>query len=339
MFIIRPIHSNDLEALLDLLKDSGHGLTSLPRDKDVLAQKIKHSQRSFEHRMDRPGGELYLFVMEEIFHGRIVGVSGIISKIGGFEPYYFYRLKEELFKSKMLSAEKNVKSLHFEAIYNGPAEICSLYLHPLYRNAQNGRFLSLSRFLFMSNDRKYFEDEVIAEMRGKVDEFGISPFYNAVGKKFLQMDFAQADYLTLKSKKFIDELLPKYPILIDLLPQEAQSVIAEVHDNTIPARKILEQEGFSFSGLVGIFEPGPVLKANLDEVRALKESRVAKISHIDSNKMDNNVQIICSTTGTFKATLGKIKINEDQTVNIEAVTAAGLGLKLGDAIRFVNFKP
>jgi arginine N-succinyltransferase len=340
MFVIRPIREDDLDGLMDLLKDAGHGLTSLPRDRSIIAKKIQVSQRSFEHReLNTPSGESYLFVMEELFTGRVVGISGIISKIGGFEPYYFYRLKTETKQSKMLNITKEVRSLHVEKTHSGPAEICSLYLDPEFRNSQNGRFLSLSRFLFLAEDRDYFEDDVIAEMRGRVNDDGYSPFWDAVGKKFMDIEFVQADYLYLKSKKFIDELLPKYPILIDLLPKKAQEVVGEVHPNTEPAKRILEQEGFDFSGFVGIFEPGPVLHAKLDNVRALKESIVLEVGEIIEDDIESRVHVI-STSGkeTFKATLGKITVNADGKAVISQVTATALKLRFGDKLRYVSLK-
>lgn len=340
MFVIRPIKESDLDNLMGLLQDSGHGLTSLPKDRKIIADKIEFSNRSFDHRKDGPAGESYLFVMEELFTGKIVGVSGLISKIGGFQAYYFYRLHSETMKSKMLEVEKTIRILEMEKTHSGPAEICSLFLAPEYRNSQNGRFLSLSRFLFMAEDREYFENQVIAEMRGRVNEEGESPFFNAVGKKFMDIDFVQADYLTMKSKAFIDELVPKHPIIVDLLPEDAQAVVAEVHPHTAPARHILEQEGFAFNGLVGIFEPGPVLEANLNEVRAYRESKVMKIKEIVTSDIKSEVFII-STSGKekkFKATLGNIQFNEDGTVNIHAVTATALKLKVGNQLRYVTLK-
>lgn len=339
MFLIRPIKDSDLDGLLELLQDSGHGLTSLPKDREILAKKIEHCNRSFEHRGDRPAGELYLFVMEEVYTGKLVGISGIISKIGGFEPYYFYRLKSETRKSELLNIEKEVKSLHMERTHSGPAEICSLFLSPEFRNAQNGRLLSLSRFLFMAENEKYFEKNVIAEMRGQVDETGHSPFWNAVGQKFMDIDFIQADCLTLKSKSFIEELLPDIPILIDLLPKEAQDVVAEVHENTRPAKRILEQEGFDFNGLVGIFEPGPVLEAELKNIRSFKESKVIEIEDITQDEIDSNSFIISTTSEKkFKATLGPVKILETGKAQINAVTATALKLKVGERLRFTSLK-
>lgn len=340
MFVIRPIKKNDLNGLMNLLKDSGHGLTSLPKDEKIIAAKIATSERSFAHRGDRPNGEVYLFVMEELFTGKIVGVSGIISKIGGFEPFYFYRLKTETKESKMLNVKKEIKSLHFEKIHAGPAEICSLFLTPEFRNSQNGRFLSLSRFLFMAKDRKYFEDIVIAEMRGRVNDDGYSPFWNAVGKKFMDIEFVEADYLSMKNKAFIEELLPQDPIPVELLPQEAQDVIAQVHTNTEPAKRILEKEGFYFNNLVGIFEPGPILQCKVDDVRAVKESKIYEIGEISIDDFESPIFVI-STDGEreFKACLGKIEVMSDGKAKIQAVTATALKLRLGESFRMVTLKP
>ncbi len=341
MFVIRPIEAKDLEGLMDLLKESGHGLTTLPRDRTVLKRRITHSIRSFSDReAGRPRGEDYLFVMEEIFTGLLVGVCGIISKIGGFEPYYFYRLEQHSHESKSIQVKNTIQSLHFHFVHNGPAEICSLYLHPKYRNSQNGRFLSLSRFLYMAENRQHFEDEVIAEMRGMVNDDGHSPFWDAVGAKFFKMDFTAADFNSMKSKRFIEELMPKYPIIANLLPEDAQEVIGRVHPKTEPAKRILEQEGFSFSGLVGIFEPGPVMSAPLDGIRTVHGSRKAVIAEIVEKNFKGMVQIIARTGNKFSATLGPVTVLKDGSgVRISGVTAAALKLRLGDTIRYATFKP
>ena len=337
MFIIRPVEKNDLDGMMELLEVSGHGLTSLPKDRKVIERKIINSVRFVETIDEGPNGQSFLFVMVEVFTGKIVGVCGVIAKIGGFEPYYFYRLEEETYSSEMMKVEKSVQTLHVEKTHSGPSEICSLFLHPEFRNSQNGRFLSLSRFLFIREFRSLFEDEVVAEMRGRVNADGMSPFWEAVGRHFFNIDFVDADYLTLKSKKFIEELLPTYPIIVDLLPAEAKDVVAEVHPNTAPAKRILEKEGFGFSGLVGIFEPGPVLTAKTDSIRAVAESHQATVDVIEKEKFDGEVQVIGTSEKAFKATLGHIKV-VDGKATIEAVVATALDLRLGDKIRYVGLK-
>jgi arginine N-succinyltransferase len=339
MFIIRPIEGKDLDGLMKLLEKSGHGLTSLPRDPEVLKKRIRMSERSFAHREDAPRGEDYLFVMEELFTGQIVGVCAIISKIGGFEPYYFYRLEKTHHESKLIHVKNDITSMHFHFIHNGPAEICSLYLHPDYRNAQNGRFLSLSRFLFIAENRKHFEDQVIAEMRGMVNDSGHSPFWDAVGKHFFKIDFPTADYLSVKNKKFIEEMMPKTPIIANLLPPDAEFVIGKVHPNTEPAKRILEQEGFHFSGLVGIFEPGPVLTADIDKIRSIKESIVGEIEEVSDKAFKSEIFIISRMSTNFRAALGGVVKLKSGGYKISGVTAAALKLRLGDKIRFVSFRP
>ncbi|MGE3608765.1 MAG: arginine N-succinyltransferase [Bacteriovoracaceae bacterium] len=339
MYIIRPIEEKDLDGLMKLLEHSGHGLTTLPRDPEVLKKRIRASERSFLHREDGPGGEDYLFVMEEFFTGRIIGVCGIISKIGGFQPYYFYRLEKVHHESKLINVKNDITALHYHFIHNGPAEICSLYLDPDFRNSQNGRFLSLSRFLFIAENRKYFEDQVIAEMRGMVNDSGHSPFWDAVGSHIFKIDFPTADYMSMKNKRFIEELLPKYPIIANLLPEDAQYVIGRVHPNTEPAKRILEQEGFKFSGLVGIFEPGPVLIADVDNIRTIKESIVGVIEEIADKTFKSDNYIISKTSGKFRTCLGGVVELKSGGLKISDVTAAALKLRLGDKIRFATFRP
>src|SRR5690606_355622 len=177
------------------------------------------------------------------------------------------------------------------------------------------------------------------EMRGMVNDSGHSPFWDAVGANFFKIDFPTADYLQTKSKRFMEEMMPKYPIIANLLPEDAQYVIGKVHPNTEPAKRILEQEGFRFSGLVGIFEPGPVLIADVDNIRAIKESTIGKIEEISDKNFKSEVYIMSRTTQPFRACLGNVVKLKSGGYKISGVAAAALKLRVGDKIRFVSFRP
>jgi len=95
------------------------------------------------------------------------------------------------------------------------------------------------------------------------------------------MDFDHVDDLTAVGKKsFIAELMPRQPLYVAYLPEDAQQVIGKVHTSTAPARRLLEQEGLYFEGYVDIFDAGPVLQARVSELRAMRDSTLAEIGPV-----------------------------------------------------------
>src|SRR4051812_19090204 len=106
MVAIRPVSTADVDQLLDLANLAGVGLTTLPKDRDLLKKRVARSMRCFEKNIDRPGGESYLFVMEDVDSKAVIGACGIVSKVGGFQPFYGYRIETTVFESKQISVRK-----------------------------------------------------------------------------------------------------------------------------------------------------------------------------------------------------------------------------------------
>lgn len=341
MLVIRPIELQDLAALEALSADTGYGLTTLPRDAKLLARRIKASRRGFEKLTDddRPRGETYLFVLEDLGTGRIVGTSGIVAKVGGFEPFYAYRIESTVHESKMLNVRNEIRVLHLDKEHDGPCEVGSLFLSPKYRHSGAGRLLSLCRFLFMAQFPEYFDPEVIAEMRGVVDEQGRSPFWDAVGRHFFDIDYPTADYLSMVNKRFIADLMPKHPIYIPLLPPDAQAVIGKVHQQTEPAMRMLKDEGFRDSGRVDIFDGGPVIRCPLAEIRTVRTSLLAPISEIVDMPFEGEPYLLCNARQDFRACQGPLQLLADGTVRIGIQQAMALKTKVGDSVRFATPRP
>lgn len=344
MFVIRPVREDDLEPLVKLAELTTFGLTTLPKDRDLLRRRIRDARHAFQRvEEDRPGSESYLFVMERPGVG-IVGTCGMVAKVGGFEPFYTYRLETSVHESKMLGVRKEIQVLHLLAEHDGPAEIGSLFLHPEHRGGGVGRALSLSRFLFIAEFPRFFDDEVIAELRGVIDQEGRSPFWDALGRHFFDIEFAKADALSIVNKEFIGELMPRYPIYVPILPQEAQEVIGQVHQNTRPARRLLESEGFAFCDMVDIFEAGPVLRCMRDEIRSVRESRRAEVVAItDEPPVDEETgpdYLISNARRVFRCTMGKLRRSEDGVgVVLPAELAELLEVGISDPVRFVTLRP
>lgn len=338
MLVIRPVTLDDVDALVELAHLTAFGLTTLPRDRALLERRVRESLRGFEKVHDeQPRGETYLFVLEDLLTGQIAGTSGIVSKVGGFEPFYAYLIKTQTLTSKTLNIRKQVRSLNLVTEHNGPSEIGSLFLHPNYRKDGNGRTLSLMRFMFMADFPRFFDPVVIAEMRGVIDEHGHSPFWDAVGKHFFDLEFPKADYLSIVNKEFIGDLMPRHPIYIPLLPPEAQAVIGQVHDLTVPALRILQAEGFAFSGMVDIFEAGPIMRCLRDDIRTLRTSTLALVADVVDEVPQGTAMLLSNCSRQFRgcqARLGRI----GNAITLSREVAEALQVNPGDTVRYATLR-
>lgn len=338
MLIVRRVKETDLEPLYTLIGQSELGLTTLTISKQKLQDRIEQSVFAFNRDMAKPDGQPYVFVMEDVATGQLVGTAAIYSKVGGFEPFYSYRIKNSVHESSELNVHKEIQVLHLNAEHNGPTEIGSLFLAPDYWGGGHGRVLSLTRFLFMAEFPDRFEREVIAEMRGVVQPDGKSAFWSAIGSHFFQIDFPRAETLTSQSKKFIADLMPKHPIYIPLLSKEAQDVIGRVHRNTEPAKALLEKEGFEFRNFVDIFDGGPTLHCERTQIRAVRDSRNDVVANVVDDLPLADDWVIASAGLDFRCCLGSVEWTETGAV-LDKATATGLSLKQGDRLRTVKLRP
>jgi arginine N-succinyltransferase len=336
MLVVRIAREEDVDQLYELIRESAYGMTTLKISKEQLLERVEMSVYAFEHSWKRPTGQPYVFVMEDMNRGKVVGTSSIYSKVGGFEPFYSYRIEKSIHESKMLGVRREIKTLHLYKEHNGPTEIGSLFLHPEYRGKGTGRLLSLSRFLFMAENPERFDHETIAEMRGRVTDDGYSSFWNAIGAHFFEIEFPQAETLTTVSKSFIAELMPVHPIYIPLLPDDAQATIGRVHEHTEPALALLTQEGFEQRALIDIFDGGPVVHCNTLQIRAVRESVALEIADI-AESIDGELMLVSNCKKDFRVCLGAVHV-DDGKAKINRVTALQLNLKVGQRLRFVAMR-
>ena len=336
MIIIRPIQTSDYDSLHRIAIESGHGFTSLPVNESLLKKRIAHSEDSFNKDVSQPGNEGYLFVMEDTDTGEVVGTSGIEAAVGLDDAFYHYHLGKVVHNSRELGIYNTVETLSLCNDYTGASEICTLFLGEKHRKNSNGRFLSRCRFLFMAEHNERFAETVIAEMRGISDEEGRSPFWNWLEEHFFSMDFPTADYLTGIGKKvFIAELMPKYPIYVNLLSEAAQKVINKVHEKTVPALRLLEAEGFSRRGYVDIFDGGPTVEAPRNIIKTVRQSQKCQVLIGEVESTDK--YIICNTKiAEFRAVQAPVSLRETANqVVISQKVADALNVIEGDWLRLI----
>lgn len=275
MIVVRVVQTGDVDALVSLAQETGPGLTTFKPDRDALAARIERSRRTLAGQA-APAEAGYFFVMEDSQTGDIAGVCGIESQVGLEQPFYNYRVSTVVHASQELGVWTRMSALNISHDLTGYAEVCSLFLSPRYRTGGVGGLLSRSRFMFIAQFRDRFPERICAELRGHFDEDGTSPFWRAVGSHFYQIDFNAADYLSSHGRKsFLAELMPRYPVYVDLLPQDAQDAVGLTHRDTLPARKMLEAEGLRYQNHVDIFDAGPVLECHINDLRTVRGRRRA----------------------------------------------------------------
>lgn len=336
--LFRTATENDLVDIFGLAQTSGPGMTTLPNDIKLLNRRIKWSSNSFKKNIDTPQDEYYFFVLEDLTEQKVIGTSAIESYVGFHAPFYSYKILKHTRICPSLDIRNDYELLALVNNYQGSSEICTLYLHPKSRHSGNGLILSRSRFLFMSQFPERFSKTIIAEMRGISDDKGRSPFWNAIGTHFFKMTFMRADRLTLSTnKQFIADLMPRHPVYVNLLPAKAQDVIGKPNQETVPAMKILFREGFHYKEYVDIFDGGPTIEAERDEILTVKHQQTLDV-RITSKKMDNHRYIISNTNIDFRATVAHALIEKDKCL-IDKETASILKVDAGDKVKIIPLHP
>jgi len=132
--------------------------------------------------------------------------------------------------------------------------------------------------------------------------------------------------------------MPTHPIYICMLPDPAQEVIGKVHKNTAPALKILENEGFQFTGEVDIFEAGPVYSCEKQELRIVRESVKTTVYETTTNDIDSESFLIANTSKDYRICLGTLSIIPGRGIQISTEVASALKVQKGDEVRYVQLK-
>src|SRR5450631_2511584 len=196
---------------------------NLPAERSAIRTILDVSQRSFTGAIKDPKRREYVFVLVDLEHERIVGTSMIIAQLGRRDaPYIYLDVIDEERYSATLDRHFKHTTLSIGYSYNGPTEIGGLILLPEYRKVPErlGLFISYVRFMFLKIHRDLFRDEVLAELLPPLEPDGTSHLWNALGRHFTDLTYAEADRLSKKNKEFIRSLFPEAPIYATLMPKQ-----------------------------------------------------------------------------------------------------------------------
>ena len=342
-FRIRAARANDLQPLYEMAKLTGGGFTNLPPDRNALRTKLEKSAAAFRREADEPGDDLFVFVLEDTQarggKGDVRGTCQIFSAVGLKWPFYSYRIGALTQHSEELGRTFRADILNLSTDLEGASEVGGLFLHPGERAGGLGLLLARSRYLFIRNHRPRFADRTLAELRGVIDEAGGSPFWDGVAGRFFGMSFQEADEFNARhGNQFIADLMPKHPVYIAMLSEQARAVIGKPHPSGRAAMRMLEEEGFAWENYVDIFDGGPTMTARTDQIRSIREAQDAPLVAVDDQLGEHmggeKMLIAHGVLAGFRAAYGWVA-QRDDGVAIDPHAARLLGIETGDQVTFV----
>jgi arginine N-succinyltransferase len=346
MILLREIQERDLDALERFAQIPG--FINLTNDKDALREKILRSVASFRDNVEEFSERKYIFVAEDLENHRVIGTSMVAAQHGSDEsPHFYFQIGSEERYSETINTGFIHGTLELKFDTDGPSEIGGLVLDPEMRNsdARVGRQISFVRFLFMGLNRERFKDKVIAELLPPLNKRGQSPLWEAIGRRFTNMDYWEADALCQKNKEFIFSLFPSGKIYTTFFPAEARNALGKVGKDTEPVVHMLKKIGFKYKNQVDPFDGGPHLWADIAELAPVK--RIARYQFAPSAEVSSSATresgILCPAhqePGQFRAVAVQAVIEGDKLFVPEIKDArmqSVLGIGIGDRVVFMPY--
>lgn len=335
MLVVRAVRVTDCKNLVGLSKKVGTGMTTVSSDPEIVNQRILNSISAFQRSRDDKTSAGYLLVMEDVRKNckpLLIGMCAIYTQLGKDTPFYSFRVSKLQYTSKSLGKKTEPKTMTLVNDFHGYSEIGTLFLDPEFRQKGRGRFLSFSRFALIATDKQRFGSHLMAEMRGWTDANGNSPFWSAVGSRFFEMEFAEADRLSGVDNHFITELMPRSPIYLNLLPKAAQDVVGITHEFTRPARALLEKQGFRFENRIDIFDGAPCLEARVENIPMIAQAQKGHVKIVTDIWGEPLSMVSNPRPNAFFVALTPMRFCQGDVCELDEESAGALQLADGDPV-------
>jgi arginine N-succinyltransferase len=271
---IRGAVQSDLTELLSLARHLNS--VNLPDEPGHIARLLETSEQSFRGQIENPRRRKYVFLIRDRELEQAVGTSTIVAQLGRRDaPYIYLDVSTEEKYSSSIDRHFHHTVLRIGFSYDGPTELGGLVVHPKHRRADEklGLLISYVRFLFIASHRELFKQELLAELMPPLEPDGTSHLWEAFGRRFTDMSYADADRRSSEDKTFIRDLFPRGEVYASLLSSEAQGVIGKVGAQTRGVERMLRRIGFRYAERIDPFDGGPHFVASADEVALIQNTR------------------------------------------------------------------
>lgn len=338
--LIRMARPDDLADMLRLSGTLPPGMTSMPRDRAAWERKLALVERTVRGEAPPDAETLYLMVLER--GGAVAGTAAVVAGANLPLPFYNYRITRLVKTSEALGIQTSSTVLNLMNDFTGATELASLFLMPDQRGGHGGQLLSRGRYVLMADFPERFSDTVFAEIRGWLGPDDRSPFWEHLGRKFFNMPFAEADFISaVEGPQFISDLMPRHPVYLELLPEEARAVVGRPHDDAVPAVKLLEREGFRYENIIDVFDGGPVLHCPRGDVASIAAARRQTVESLDAGAEDGTLPLCIVSNGVmadYRLAPARVRRLGPGRIALPAAAAAALKVEPGQTVRALELR-
>ncbi|WP_431025354.1 arginine N-succinyltransferase [Halomonas sp. H5] len=335
MLVVRPVRPADLPALERLAGSATPRLTNLPAHRDRLEERITRSQRAFGREVDFPGDEHYTFVIEDRERDEVVGTATIRAQAGANEAYYTYRQETLIHASQQLNVRREVQTLSLSHEVSEATLLCALSLDERYKGTSAESLLRRARLMFIAQYPERFAEILAVAFPGFLDAEGESPFWNSVGNHFFARGYQDINHIAgVRSKSFIAEVMPQFPLYLPLLTPQARAAIGREHPaHETPMQEMLA-EGFVRSRHVDIFDAGPVIKGERERLETFRRAawHPVRVRPAASLPDAEPAMIANQKLGEFRCVVARYALSPTGQLMLSPEHAEVLGVEEGRAV-------
>lgn len=335
MLVVRPARTADLPALERLAGSATPSLTNLPAHRDRLEERITRSQRVFNRAVDFPGDEHYTFVLEDLEREEVVGTATIRAQAGATDAYYTYRQETLIHASQQLNVRREVQTLALSHEVSEATLLCALWLDSRYHGTSAESLLRRARLMFIAQYPERFAETLAVAFPGYLDADGDSPFWHSVGRHFFVRSYQEMNHIAgVRSKSFVAEVMPQFPLYLSLLTPQARAAIGREHPAHEVALEEMLAEGFVRSRHVDIFDAGPVIKAERGRLESVRQAAWHPVRIRPAHVLPDAepAMVANQKLGDFRCVVARYALSPTGQLMLSAQHAEVLGVEEGRAV-------
>ena len=271
MLTVRPLALTDADAFSAL-----HGAC----DAESVRALVARSDQAFAGVSGTSMRYVFSLVNTDADTGQsvLLGAIALVPRIGLELARYSFRSGVVVHASAELNMFNRANTLLLANDHTGCAEIGLPLVVQSEWASLHQRNLIESALLYVAEQRACFPQGILVELPGVCGDSADPPFWTGLGRHFYAGAVPMADaFFPPPQRSHIARLLPKHPLYSGFIGAPALACLGQAGAAALGAADTLQAQGFRYRGHVNIFDAGPIVEADIDDVLSPRYGHVLPV--------------------------------------------------------------